>query len=341
MAVERILFTFYPLYVRYNHGLALLSALCEEKGIDTDLYILDDVQRFTDYVTSRKATHIAFSCVTEHDYKLCLPFMKAAKGLGCILYLGGVYIRRGLPSDAPVDYICRGEGETLPDFLLYGDDRLFTEKMLCRDINALPLPNYELFKNIPFERGTPFLEGKKVLPYYSSRGCSYKCSFCEVQGQPRALRFRCQVQDDLRILSEVYSPDIFFMGDELLPYYNERWRDSWGDFRHPFTAYIRADISEESLLWLHDRGMVGCAFGIESGDERYRNEVLNKNLTDKDIYRTVGLLKKLDIKYAAFYMTNTPQETFAIRAKTCRMAQEIGGYPYIWEYENLFAEVMR
>ncbi len=332
---KKILFAFYPLFVKYNHGIALLSALCRERGIDTDIYVLDSVENFSRYILQNKLVFVGFSCVTEHDYKRCLPFMEEARRIGCITMLGGVYPRRGNDLDAAVDFICRGEGEDLPDFLLHGEGRLFEEPMICRDINVLPLPDYELFRDIPFERDIPFLKGKKVLPYYSSRGCPYKCSFCEVQGQPRALRFRYKVKEDLSQLAEKYSPAIFFIGDELLPYYNERWRDSWGDFRYPFVAYIRADISPELLTWLHDRGMVGCAFGVESGDEQYRNEILQKSLQDSEIYRTVSLLKKLCIGYVPFYMTDTPGETFAIKSKTFKMSRELGGYPIIWQYENL------
>ncbi len=333
---KKILFAFYPLYVKYNHGIALLSALCKARGIDTDIYVLDSVDNFSNYILKNRIVFVGFSCVTEHDYKKCLPFMEEARRIGCISMLGGVYPKRGTALDAPVDFICIGEGEKLPDFILHGDDRLFKEKMLCEDINALPLPDYELFRDIPFERDIPFLKGKKVLPYHSSRGCPYSCSFCEIQGQPKVVRCRYKVQEDLSYLIGKYSPDIVFIGDELLPYYTGQWRDSWGDFRYPFVAYIRADIPEDMLVWLHDRGMVGCAFGVESGDEQYRNDVLRKGLNDYEIFRTVEMLKRLRIEYVPFYMTDTPGETFAIKAKTFRMSKKLGGYPVVWKYENLF-----
>ena len=338
MAVK-VLFAFYPLFVKYNHGIALLSSLCKDRGIETELYILDDVPSFEKHLLKSQPDYVAFSCVVDADYRLSLPFMKNAQHCGLPVLLGGVYPRRKACVEAPANFICHGEGESLPDFLLNGDRSMFMEKKVCPDIGSLPLPDYELFKDIPFDRGTPFLDGLKVLPYYSSRGCSFKCSFCEVKGQPKVVRLKYQVGKDLEYLSEKYHPDIFFIGDELLPYYNEKWRASWEGFKHPFVAYIRADVPEDILRWLHVKGMVGCAFGIESGDEQYRNEVLNKNLKNEDIRRTVSILKELKIQYAAFYMTNTPHETFSIKAKTFRMADEIGGYPYIWEYENLFEEV--
>ena len=299
MAVKKILFCFYPLFVHYNHGIALLSRLCKDRGIETSLYILDTVSKFRGHLNENEYDYIGFSCCVEKDFEASAPFIHAAKETGKPVLLGGVYIRRGKHGDSPYStapfhsagklgqspplYVCRGEGETLPDFILNGDDRLFTEKLLCDDIGSLPLPDYGLFRNIPFDRKISFLDGKKVLPYYSSRGCPFHCSFCEVQAQPRGVRIRERVEEDLSALARLYKPDIFFIGDELLPYYSEGWRRAWGDFHYPFTAYIRADISEMQLRWLHGRGLAGCAFGIESGDEKYRNEVLKKGLYDRDI----------------------------------------------------------
>ena len=331
----KILFCFYPLYVKYNNGIALLSALCKERGIETELYVLDDTEKFDKHLRGNKYDYIGFSCVTAHDYRKCLPFINIARNFNKAVLLGGVYARgEGRQIDAPVDYICRGEGEMLPDFILSGDDRLFNEKMLCEDIDGLPLPDYGMFRDILFER-TELLKGK-ALPYQSSRGCPHRCSFCEVNLQPAGVRFRYKVKEDLRFLAAKYSPDYFFMGDAMLPYYNPSWRESWGDFRHPFFAYIRADIREELLVWLHDRGMMACAFGVESGDEKYRNEVLGKMISDEQINNTVRMLKELGIKYAPFFMSDTPGETFSIKAKTHNMIKAIGGFPFIWKYENLF-----
>lgn len=335
----KILFCFYPLYVNYNSAIALLSALCKERGIKTDLYILDSPERFLEYLKQHDFDYIAFSCVTEHDYFKCLPFIVEARIISMTrltpILLGGVYIRRGTYIAAPVDYICRGEGEALPEFLLDGKDMLFQAKMLHHDLNALPLPDYEMFKNIPFNRDIPWLKDEKILPYYSSRGCPHACTFCEVKDQTRILRYRYKVKEDLSYLAEQYRPDLFFIGDELLPYYNLKWQASWGDFHHPFVAYIRADIPASQLLWLHEHGLTGCAFGIESGDEQFRNIVLNKGLLDADIYRTVELLNKLGINYAPYFMTGVPGETFSITAKTYKMKEEIGGYPFVFNYEPI------
>ncbi len=335
--MKKIIFAFYPLFVRYNHGVALLSALCKARGIDVSLCVLEGLQAFVEQVRREKPQVIGFSCVTGHDYHACLPYIRAAKMMGCLVLLGGVWAGLGKPVDPAVDFVCRGDGEGLPDFLLSGDTRIFDAPQVCRDIHSLPLPDYELFRDIPFERGLSYLVGKKVLPYYSSRGCNGSCTFCQIRHQPKGVRVRARVKEDLEHLAEVYRPDVFFIGDASLPYGNAAWRESWGDFRHPFVAYIRADIRPEHLTWLIDRGMIGCAFGVEAGDEQYRNAVLRKNLTDDALFRTVGILRDRSVDYVAFFMTGTPGETEAHQQKTLSMANALGGSYLCFHYEDLAA----
>jgi radical SAM superfamily enzyme YgiQ (UPF0313 family) len=337
MAVKKILFAFYPLFVKYNHGIALLSALCKERGIETSLFLLDDPEGFINYLEGKHFDYVGFSCVTVHDYELSIPFIIIAKRMGFTILLGGVYFRRTEKAEeVPYDHLCKGEAETLPDFILDSDDQLFREKMLCEALNDLPLPDYQLFRDIPFERDNPVLQGKRILPYSSSRGCPFDCSFCEVKGQPKILRFRYKIGRELAFLAAKYGPDLFFITDELMPYYNTRWLDAWEGFAYPFAGYIRADIQTAQLEALHERGMIACIFGVESGDEEYRNAVLGKRLRNADVYRTVDTLQRLGIDYATFWMSGTPGETFAINAQTRKMARSLGGHSYIWHYENLF-----
>jgi radical SAM superfamily enzyme YgiQ (UPF0313 family) len=272
------------------------------------------------------------SCTARPDFERALPFAAVAGECGVCVLWGGPF---GVMMPDAISPVCRGDGETLPDFLLSGDDRLFREKLTWHDLNALPLPDYELFSGIPFNRGYGILARQNQIPYFSSRGCPYGCSFCLVRYQSQAVRVRTMVEEDLTGLVERYKPDLIFMGDALLPYYSEAWRNSWGNFRHPFFAYIHAGIDPASLGWLIDRGLCACSFGVESGDERHRNEVLGKSLSDEQLWRTVETLKRHNIGFVPFYMTHSPGETFMIRKKTHDLKEKIGGFPVVWDYEHL------
>ena len=332
---QSILFVFYPWSVKYNHGIALLSSLCKQEGIEVDLCVLDSTDRFNAALKGSEWTHIGFSAVTVHDFDKMLPFIRMVHGGPAKVIVGGTYAP-DIPKFFDDEFlVCRGECERLPEYILNNNSSVLTHPELCKDLNALPLPDYELFKDIPFNRGMGILDGKKILPYYSSRGCPYECSFCLIQKQKHGLRIRTKVDEDLREITERYKPDMIFIGDALTPYYSKAWRDSWSDFRFPFFAYIRADIKPEELEWMIDRGMIACSFGVESGDERYRNDVLRKHLTDKELFRTVGTLKKHGIQFLPFFMRGTPGETMAMKAKTFEMSKALSTYSIIWDYEVL------
>jgi radical SAM superfamily enzyme YgiQ (UPF0313 family) len=325
----------YPLAVRYNAGLALLSSILKARGIGTDLCLLSSESEFLRRLVAWDGPFCCFSAVTHVDYLRSVPFMRLAKDAGKTVILGGTWAGLGRPVDGSVDYVCRGDGESLADFFRGGDDRLFRELMVTTDLNALPLPDYQMWEGIPFDRGLPETDGKFCLPYISSRGCPYPCTFCQIRQQPAGMRIRTKVADDLGELTDRYHPDLWFIGDAMLPYHSAAWRESWGEFRAPFVAYIRADITPEHLGWLIDRGLTGCAFGIESGDENYRNRVLRKHLTDAEIWQTVTALRAAGVWYVPYFMSGTPGETMVSRTRTARMARDIGRYAVTWAYEAL------
>ena len=325
----------YPLAVRYNAGLAALSAILRARGIGTDLCLLSNESEFLRRLVGWSGPVVCFSAVTHADYLRSLPFMKLAHEAGKVVLLGGTWAGLNRPVPDYVDLVCRGDGDTLAAYFLDGDDRLFRELMVTRDLNALPVPDYAMWRDIPFDRGLPETDGKKCLPYLSSRGCPYPCTFCQIRQQPKGMRIRTKVSEDLSELTARYHPDLWFIGDALLPYHSAAWRESWGEFRAPFVAYIRADIPPEQLAWLVDRGLTGCAFGVESGDEAYRNVVLRKGLTDEDVWRTVAALTRAGVWFVPYFMAGTPGETMASRTKTAEMARRIGPYAITWQYEEL------
>ena len=325
-----------PLPVNWNNGIAVLSAICKQRGIDTELYRLNYFNDFVEHIRGQKYDLISFSCVIKKDFDLCARFIEAALIMGFTVSIGGTYLRRNVPTifDNRA-LICRGEGELLPEYLLNGDTTIFDSQYIHKDIGTLPLPDYDLFSGIPYDREIPDFDGGFTIPYYSVRGCPWKCSFCEVNHQTGIVRIRRNAEKDLRHIVETYSPDMLFLGDETTPYYDQDWRESWGNFKFPFFAYIRACITEEQLLWMIDRGMKGCAFGIESGNEEYRNKELGKNLTDDQIYKTVEILKRHNIHFVHFYMAGTKNETNAIMMQTHKMSKSLGGSPIIFNYANL------
>ena len=170
--MKKIVFTYYPLYVCYNYGVSLLAQLCRNRGIKA--YIIPLEGDFFNKIKAISPDYIGFSFVCEEDFYKSIHHVQQLKKLHITMLAGGVYFKKGtfVPRGL-FDYVCNGEGETLPDFIENGDTAVFDHSYYHKDINDLPLPDYSTVNGNEFSRGYSCLEGLKIIPYSSSRGCPH------------------------------------------------------------------------------------------------------------------------------------------------------------------------
>ena len=319
----RVAFAYHPWNIRWNHGSAVLSALCQDAGIETEIIPLHPG------FTGEGFDWVVCSFVTIHDYQAAIPYLPS---IVAPKLAGGIYARKGGDIQG-FTHVCRGEGAKLVDFFLTGDTAVFDTPQIDADISGFP--DYAGVQGNEFGRGMPFFVGKKMIPYSHSRGCPHKCSFCETKNFPQVVRVKKNIRDDLLRLEAMYKPDLFYFTDETLPYYRAEWREQVWTNHTPFLSFLRADIEPAQLDFLIAIGLHSCAIGIESGDETYRNAVLNKNVMDRQIERTIAKLDKNGINRIMLYMRNTPGETDEMKDKTFSAIERWGGYPMLFEYEVL------
>lgn len=337
-AVGSILFVINAQPIAYSHGVAVLSAILKQNNFDVQVFVSEcNLAEFETVLASNNFDFVCFSHCIKKEFDSSIPYIDSALSLQQRVLLGGTYHRRNNPNkyDGVVP-ICRGDGEQLANYFLTGDTAIFDSRQIQKNLDDLPLADYDLFEHLPYDGHIKDFRKCYKLPYTVSRGCIGECNFCEVQHQYKSPRIRFSSVEDFKYLKHKYNPDLFFFTDELFPYYNDAYLELFSSkFRHPFFAFIRADIPGDRLQTLIDSGMEGCAFGVESGDEHYRNVVLNKQVTDDDIYRTVDVLKRNNTYFAHFYMVGTKGETFKQRLKTDQMVSSLGGVPMVFEYTNV------
>lgn len=331
-----ILFTYYPLFVKFNHGSSLLTAICKQAGIEADYCSCTELQnRMGSYDV------IGFSFVGNLDYQKAIPFMKMAKDAGKKVIVGGLYARIGGRIEG-VDFICRGEAEDGIIDYLDGNEKAFKPGYVRPSIDNLPMPDLSNVTGYEFHRDQWFLMDKKIIPYQSSRGCFWgKCSFCEVQFQERGVRIKHTIVEDIEFLKKMYNPDLIYLMDTTIPYCIPEWREQWEKIYIPFQGYIRADIDPTDLKFLIDHGLKSTAFGVENPDEDFRNQTLKKGLTNNQLLRTVGTLQKHGVFYSPFFMLDVPGEPSDSRERTNKLIMAIRGNPMVWKYENLSKNIER
>ncbi len=115
--------------------------------------------------------------------------------------------------------------------------------------------------------------------------------------------------------------DTFILNKSWVQEFSELYRERVGS---PMLCLVRADqADEDSIAALKRAGVKNIFFGIESGDENLRNDLLKKGVTDEDIYRTATLLRKYGIRFRTYNMVGLPGETLEQALKTLRINADL------------------
>lgn len=169
---------------------------------------------------------------------------------------------------------------------------------------------------------------KRVLEYETGRGCYWhKCTFCDLNytKKPYAYRERSVkkiVSDLKRLKNETKNKTVSFindampvkqaldLSDEII---KEKIKVSW-------ITHVRFEkgFSFEILQKMKNAGCCKIIGGLESGDQKINNEVMNKGIDLKDVERILRDCKKLGIHTLLFSVTGVPKETFFNALKTTK-----------------------
>ncbi len=238
-----------------------------------------------------------------------------------------------------IDKILIGEGELLLLKLLKGELPDNKKVYTLNDINGEYL---ELSKaNIP-DFSDFNLETYPQLATYTSRSCSYQCSFCSetVQwGRYRKKNMK-QVADELTMLYEKYGRQLFLLGDSLINHVVMDLADELikRDLSIYWDAYIRADIPvcdiENTLLW-RKAGYYRARMGLESGSQKVL-DLMNKKITPEQIKAAVSSLAYAGIKTTTYWVLGHPGETEEDFQLTLDLVEELQDNIYEADFHPFF-----
>jgi hypothetical protein len=206
------------------------------------------------------------------------------------------------------------------------------------DIDQFPAPDWDLWEDIDqyfYHLGSLYLIG--------SRGCPYKCTYCDAHGISDAVsgkyfRLRDPVKYAQEIaalwrkhrwrkhpprLAHLFDP-VFTINDDWVAKFCAEYKNQGmaRDFR--FSAFSRIDnLNEEKIRILSDGGCALLRVGIEAGNEYIRNEVYRKKISNAQIENHVGLCHKNGINLTAYYILGGPGESRATLKETLKLAARL------------------
>jgi radical SAM superfamily enzyme YgiQ (UPF0313 family) len=250
-----------------------------------------------------------------------------------------------------VDAACRGEGDiAFPLFLdRFGSDAMyevpnFSFKMadgMCRenpltdrvsDLDSFPFPARDLVY-----AKSAFMADNPIKSFIAGRGCPFSCAHCFnnaynqlYRGKGRIVRMKsvsyvlAEIQDVARRypLSFVrFHDDVFGLDAEWLREFAVRFPKAIG---LPFSCYVHPHmVSEEYVRLLKAAGCHAVCTAIECGNERIRNDILCRCVSNEEILAACERFKKAGIRVFSFNMVGLPGETEEDMLETIRLNRRI------------------
>jgi anaerobic magnesium-protoporphyrin IX monomethyl ester cyclase len=324
-------------------GLLYLGAVLLEDGYSVRIVDMDvDYPRefkFMEFIRSSRPKVIGFTTVTPNVDNAIVLADKIKAIYEPFIIFGGPHttaIPEEVMKEKSINAVIIGEGErTISEFmkhfkqgktvpvdgmiikkgtkLLRGRGRKFIE-----DLDGLPRPAWHLLKHL--ERYSPPDAMKiPVATILTSRGCPYRCTFCQapiIWGRKIRRRSIENVISEIKFLNreynikEVHIADDDFSHDRewTLGFLNQVKREIKG-MRFFFMNGLRIDnVDKEILENMKSAGFINVGFGVESGSQRILNRI-KKGLKIDEIRVKFKMAKGMGFKTWAFFVLGLPGET--------------------------------
>jgi len=284
--------------------------------------------------------------LVDSTIRVALEFIKKIKHKNIPVVTGGVgttFLFEKILNTGLVDFACIGEGEEalveLCEKLYNNEDttkikNIYQKKdgVIIKNslrklikIDDLLIPDFSIYDDSRFYR--PFM-GKvvRMTQMDLDRGCPWVCSYCASPSLKNKFnenncgpyyRFKSldKIFYEIKFMIKEYNLDFVWLSSEtLLALKIEKFREFARryieEINLPFWCQSRLDtFTEEKTKLLAEMGCKNISVGLEHGDEKIRNGLLDKRITNKQILDAAKIIKKYNILPTLNNMIGLPDET--------------------------------
>ncbi len=211
------------------------------------------------------------------------------------------------------DYAITGESEKT---FLESIEKLLEKKEIphvqagenLHNLDSIPFPDNSLIRREKYNKTQSMLFG---------RGCPFQCYYCSRPSISRTVRYR-SVENMIEEIKHVYeySGGYINFQDDTFTMIRKRVVGLCNAIKKEklelhWECNTRIDLVDDEILKImKEAGCESINFGIESGSERVRKEIIHKgNFTNKRIKEVFSLCRKHEIKIVCYFMIGHPTET--------------------------------
>ena len=202
------------------------------------------------------------------------------------------------------------------------------DQPLIEDLDSLPFPARDLYDYDAFRAA-----GGWEFGMMSSRGCPFRCTFCQptlnmIFGRMRK-RGPENVAQEMAQLQQTYNPPILYFKDDTLSANGLKW---FADFQRAlddlgvsqqWKCNTRVDkVGPRILDAMAAAGCTEVVFGVESGSQRIL-DFYKKDIQVDDTVRAFALCKERGIRAGANVILGAPMETPEELEETYRLLERI------------------
>ncbi|MBL8018343.1 MAG: cobalamin-dependent protein [Leptospirales bacterium] len=197
---------------------------------------------------------------------------------------------------------------------------------LVDNLDMLPPPAldlYEMHKYFPASH----VRGRKVAHLLTSRGCPFKCTFCETKLTfGRSFRYHSKervIEDMMSLVKQGYNSfqfydDIFTVNKKRVEELCHAIIDS--GFKVQWMCWTRTNcVSPDLLALMKKAGCYLITFGAESGNEESL-KLIKKNLGVEKNFEGIKMTHDAGIRTMSSFMLGLPGETPEMTQKTIQFA---------------------
>lgn len=339
----RILLCVADVFLGEPNGALQLAAIAKRDGHEVKLLALRRGS-LTGVLSQWNPDIIAYSAMSPEiplfrfaDAQVCTW----AKNRRVLRVMGGAHATYfpQILADLDLDAICIGEGDRafpelirrfacketfsgIPNILLPGADPDAIPKELISNLDDLPYIDRELYYDV-----APNYRFLGMRGFMTGRGCPYDCSYCHNHAFKKIFRScgkiirRRSVDHVLAEMRETLQKDpnvrLIKISDDTFAHVIDDWLIEFLDryqreINLPFYCLMRSNtLTDEMARRLSQAGCISIGMSVESGNERIRNEILRRGLSDKMVISSFTNAHRYGLRTYGNTLLGLPGTTFA------------------------------